>query len=363
MLVDNIRPMLDQLLLLVTDTERFHAAQEHRGSQAQTIKALLAVLAEFRATVNSVRNRILAASQQYVVAFVGAGNVGKSTLLNRLFDAHLAPRRNGPCTACPVEFHFGETYTASVELFQSLRKPVYHCECLEDIHLRLTELADSDGAQSSESIRRVTVTAPLELLRNNGLVIADTPGFGAAQTDGADGSHEESLRRYLEKDVAQIFWVVLAEQGITKREIGFYKSVIGTRCHDIVVTGSEDYDAGDRNRFRKRFAPLFDSIPPMFHFVSGKTGLGIDELAQRIATLDGRLDAALDQLTNLAKDLRVWVAQYRANSPYVRLTFWNPASWANWDRNFNGHELTEILSLDCSSSPTHSPRRDSPNDL
>ena len=52
MLVDNIRPMLDQLLLLVTDTERYHVAQEHRGSQAQTIKALLAVLAEFRATVN-----------------------------------------------------------------------------------------------------------------------------------------------------------------------------------------------------------------------------------------------------------------------------------------------------------------------
>ena len=305
---DNLQSLLDQLLLLVTDTERFHAAQGDRGAKDQTSRAVSAVLAEFRSMVNEVRNRVVAASQRYVVAFVGAGNVGKSTLLNRLFDADLAPRRNGPCTACPVEFHFGETYTVSVEYFQSLKKPVHHCESSEDIHRRLTELADNNGAQSSESIRRVSVTAPLALLRNNGLVIADTPGFGAAQTDGAEGSHEEALRRYLKKDVAQVFWVVLAEQGITKREIEFQKSVFGTRCQDVIVTGSEDYDAADRDRFRKKFAPLLDSIPPTFHFVSGKTGLGIDELAQRIASLDGRLVAALDQLTSLAQNLRDWFA-------------------------------------------------------
>lgn len=339
---DNLPPLLDQLLLLVTDTERFHG----RAGQDKAAGAVLAVLDEFRATVNGVRNRVMAASQRYVVAFVGAGNVGKSTLLNRLFDADLAPRRNGPCTTCPVEFTFGEAYTVSVEFFQSLRKPVYHCECSEDIHGRLTEMADSDGAESSESIRRISVTAPLALLRNNGLVIADTPGFGAAQTDGAEGSHEEALRRYLEKDVAQVFWVVLAEQGITKREIRFQQSTFGTRCHDIVVTGCEDYEASDRDRFRKRFAPLFDSVPPTFHFVSGKTGLGVDLLTKRIATLDGRLGAALDQLTSLARDLRQWVTQYRSNHPYCRMTFWNPASWANWQHNFHEHELTNILKLD-----------------
>ena len=359
---DNPQPLLDQLLLLVTDSERFHAAQGERGGHDQTARAVSAVLAEFRLTVNGIRNRVMAASQRYIVAFVGAGNVGKSTLLNRLFDADLAPRRNGPCTACPVEFHFGETYTVSVEHFQSLQKPKYHCECSEGIHRRLTELADSNGSQSSESIRRVSVTAPLALLRNNGLVIADTPGFGAAQTDGAEGSHEAALRRYLKKDVAQVFWVVLAEQGITKREIEFQKSVFGTRCHDVVVTGSEDYDAADRDRFRKRFKSLFDSIPPTFHFVSGRTGLGIDELAKRISTLDGRLGAALDQLTSLAQDLRDWGARYRADHPYQHLTFWNPASWAQWACNFHGHELTEILTLDGSSLLPHPPLRDSTND-
>ena len=357
--VDNFRPVIDQLLLLVTDTERFHSAQVPRGSQAQSTQEIMGALAEFRSMVNAVRNRLVTAAHRFVVAFVGAGNVGKSTLLNRLFAAELAPRRNGPCTACPVEFHFGENYTASVEYFQSIRKPVYSCESPDDIHQRLIDLADSDGAQSSESIRRVSVTAPLDILRNNGLVIADTPGFGAAQTDEAEGSHEEALRRYLEKDVAQVFLVVLAEQGITKREIDFYKGLNGKCCNDVVVTGSDDYDKSDQDRFRKRFTPLFPSIPPTFHFVSGKTGLGVDKLARRIATLDGRFEAACDQITHIAQDLRLWVEQFRADYPYLRLPFWNPASWAYWNRIFSGDELTRILTLDSSNPAT----RDSIHDL
>jgi GTP-binding protein EngB required for normal cell division len=346
---DNLEHLLDRLLLLVTDTERFHTAIATRTVHEQSSNAVLAVLTEFRAMLNGIRNRVRAAAQQYVVAFVGAGNVGKSTLLNRLFGLDLAPRRNRPCTACPVEFRFGDDLSASVEYIQSLRKPVYRCDCVEDIHRRLTELADSDGSQSSESIRRICVTVPLPLLHNNGLVIADTPGFGAAQLQGAEGSHEKALKRYLEREVAQVFWIVLAEQGITKREIEFQKNVFGTRCNDIVVTGCENYESNDCERFRKRFISLFDARPPTFHFVSGKTGLGVDELAKRISSIDGRMGAAIDQIKSLALDLRNWVDQYKANHPYLHLTFWNQASWADWRNNFNGHELTGILNLDLSS--------------
>ena len=345
MRADNFRPLLDQLLLLVTETERFHSFQVQKNGLTQPSRAVLAVLGEFRLVVNAVRNRVIAATERYVVAFVGAGNVGKSTLLNRLFDVDLAPRRNGPCTACPVEFLFGHTYTASVDFFQSLKRPFYECENPADIHQRLIDLADSDGAGSSENIRRVIVTAPLEILRNNSLVIADTPGFGAAQTDGAEGSHEGALKRYLETDVAQIFWVVLAEQGITKQEIEYYKKIFGTRCNDIVVTGSDTYEKQDQDRFRKRFVPLFDSIPPTFHFVSGKTGRGVENLAGRIATLDGRFEAAFDQVEMLAKELRDWVDQLRVSSPHLIMTFWNPASWANWVRIFGDHNLTKILAF------------------
>jgi transglutaminase-like putative cysteine protease len=113
-----------------------------------------------------------------------------------------------------------------------------------------------------------------------------------------------------------------------------------------VVNISDDYDAADRERFRKRFSTLFDSIPPTFHFVSGKTGLGVKELAKRIASIDGRIDAAHDNLRKLAQDLRNWVEQYRISYPYQRLTFWHPASWADLEHNFEEHELTHILQLD-----------------
>lgn len=343
MLAVSLLPLIDHLLLLVSDSERFHGASVSRSPAHESIRA---VLGEFRLTVNGIRNRVVAASHRYVVAFVGAGNVGKSTLLNRLLGADLAPLRNGPCTACPVEFLYGERHTVSVEYFQSLKKPYYQCETSEEVHRCLTVLADSDGAQSSESIKRVSVTAPLDLLRNNGLIIADTPGFGAAQTDGAEGSHQEALKRYLERDVAQIFWVVLAEQGITKREADFHRTVFGSLCHDVIVTGSEDYSEVDQTRFRKRFSPFFDSIPPAFHFVSGRTGMGVDDLTLRIASINGRLTSAEDKLASIAKDLRAWVIQYRDEHPHERFTFWNPATWAQWKEQFHTHELAAILAFD-----------------
>jgi len=340
---DSLLPLINSLLLLVSDSERFHNAVATNATANEGIRA---VLREFRLTVNGIRNRVIAASNRYVVAFVGAGNVGKSTLLNRLLGAELAPRRNGPCTACPVEFVFGNQYQVSVEYLQSIKKPSYPCATSEEVHQRLSDLADSDGSQSSDSIKRVAVTAPLGLLQNNGLVIADTPGFGAAQTNGSEGSHQNALKRYLERDVAQVLWVVLAEQGITKREADFHRNIFGSLCHDVVVTGSEDYSEEEQGRFRKRFSPLFDTMPPAFHFVSGRTGMGVDELSQRIASIDGRLTSAEEKLAIIANDLRAWVIQHRDAHPYQRVAFWNPSSWAVWQQQFHNHPLTAVIALD-----------------
>ena len=341
MRADSLLPLIDGLLLLISESERFQVATADPSSACQSIRA---VLAEFRTSVNSIRKRVVAASQRYVVAFAGAGNVGKSTLLNRILGTELAPRRNGPCTACPVEFRYGEHYTVAVDYLQSIRKPNYACATVDDVQQCLVALADSDGGKSSDSIRRVSVSAPLALLRNNGLVIADTPGFGAAQTDGAEGSHQEALTRYLERDVAQVLWVVLAEQGLTKREIDFHRKFFSSFCHDIIVTGSEDYTDDDKLRFRKRFSPLFESIPPEFHFVSGKTGIGVDELSQRIASIDGRLTSAEAKLVSVAADLRAWLVQHREANPYQRFQLWNPAAWAQWARQFQSHAIRSVLS-------------------
>jgi GTP-binding protein EngB required for normal cell division len=339
---DSLLPLIDGLLLLISDSERYQVASADRSTACQSVRA---VLAELRTSVNSIRKRVVAASQHYVVAFVGAGNVGKSTLLNRLLGTELAPRRNGPCTACPVEFRHGEHYTVAVDYLQSIKKPTYSCATVDEVQQCLVALADSDGSQSSESIRRVSVSAPLELLRNNGLVIADTPGFGAAQTDGAEGSHQEALTRYLERDVAQVLWVVLAEQGITRGEADFHRKFFSSSCHDIIVTGSEDYSDNDKARFRKRFSPLFESIPPEFHFVSGRTGMGVDELSHRISSIDGRLSSAEGKLVRIATDLQAWVVQHRDANPYQRFELWSPAAWAQWNEQFPSHAIGSLLAL------------------
>lgn len=340
---DDLLPLIDSLLLLISESERFQVATAFKSSNCQSIGI---VLAQFRTSVNSIRKRVVAASQRYVVAFVGAGNVGKSTLLNRLLGTELSPRRNGPCTACPVEFRYGENYTVAVDYLQSIKKPTYACATVDEVQQCLVALAGSEGGKSSENIRRVSVSAPLGLLQNNGLVIADTPGFGAAQTDGAEGSHQEALTRYLERDVAQVLWVVLAEQGITKREADYYRQFFSSFCNDIIVTGSEDFSDDDKSRFRKKFLLRSESIPPEFHFVSGKTGLGVDELSQRIVSIDGRLTSAEAKLESDAADLRAWLVQHREANPYQRFQLWSPAAWAQWAQQFQSHAISSVLAPD-----------------
>jgi hypothetical protein len=174
-------------------------------------------------------------------------------LLNALFGQDLAPRRNGPCTAAPIEFVYGDKMQVNVEYYNSIQRPSFSCVTIEQVHERLSALADDGGAERSKSIKRVQVYAPLSLLKN-GLVIADTPGFGAAQIEGAEGSHEDALKKYLVDNVSQVLWVVLGEQGIGKREFDFQEKMFAQICDDLIVTGCDDWNEKDKSRFRQRFA-------------------------------------------------------------------------------------------------------------
>jgi hypothetical protein len=208
----------------------------------------------------------------------------------------------------------------------------------------------------------VVVEAPIPLL-TSGLVIADTPGFGAAQSAAADGSHEAALKKYLRDDVSQVFWVVLAEQGIGSREKSFHDAFFGEVCDDIVVTGcDDDWTMHDRERFRRRFADSFESRMPRFHFVSGLEGLrarqtndvtglekaGITHLEARVRELadcQGRLVAKQDALLQLSEDLRCWLTDYR-DSRHGRLkTWWRPDSWSRWAACMPGDAFKNRLSL------------------
>lgn len=335
---DQLAALVDEFLMLVAESAEYHRHEQVR-----------AVLGEAQATLMAIRKRLRLARHRFVVAVVGLSNVGKSTLLNALLGADLAPRRNGPCTAAPVEFVHGDELRLIAHHHNSLRRPTHTCSTAEAVHHHLAQFVDSAGAEASRQIRRVVVEVPHPLL-TDGLVIADTPGFGAGQLDEADGTHEQALKRYLRNDVAQVFWVVLAEQGIGRREMQFHDQLFADVCDDVLVTGCEDWDAQDRQRFRRRFAARFAQRMPAFHFVSGLAGVeargrgddqaleeaGIPDLERRIRELAdpvGRTQASQDHLCQLAEDLGFWLHEFRDERDQPLPRWWRPDSWSRWRDN------------------------------
>lgn len=346
---NELSTIVDELLMLVRESAEFQADTDVRS-----------VLLEASLSIAAFRRRLSIISDLYIVGVVGLTNVGKSTLLNALLGVELAPRRNGPCTAASIEFAYGDALRVTVYHQRSLTRPTWRCSSIEEVHERLAAVADDAGGQASREIRKIVVEAPISLLAN-GLIVADTPGFGAAQNANASDSHEAALKRYLQEDVSQVFWVVLADQGIGKREKSFHEAFFGDVCDDIVVTGCDDWEAHDKDRFRRRYVDTFQSRLPRFHFVSGLQGLharqaadpigleaaGITLLETRIRELvdcAGRLTAIQDALLQLAGDLRCWLSDFR-NARRGRLkSWWRPDSWSRWSACLPGSAIKDRLS-------------------
>ncbi len=324
--------LLDEFLMLLAESAEY---QQHENARK--------VLGEAAAEMVACRHRLCTAARRYVVAVVGLTNVGKSTLLNALLGGDLAPRRNGPCTAAPIEFCHGDQLQVIAYYLQSSRRDHRPCSCTADVHRCLLQLADDGGAEVSRLIHKVEVYVPHPLLES-GLVIADTPGFGAAQLGGADGSHEEALKGYLHQEVTQVFWVVLADQGIGRREKEFHDHFFSEVCDDIVVTGSEDWEQPDRERFRRRYEDKCGRWPPRFHFASGLKGLesrlandseglekaGITDLESRIRELgnpERRTETIRQTLCSLSEELGYWLREFRDSRGLPLDQRWRPDSW------------------------------------
>uniref|UniRef100_A0A7C4LPX3 Dynamin N-terminal domain-containing protein n=1 Tax=Schlesneria paludicola TaxID=360056 RepID=A0A7C4LPX3_9PLAN len=339
--------IVDELLILFHESMRYQADEKVR-----------AALSDACARVRRIRRRIGLLTDRYIVAVVGLTNVGKSTLLNALLGAELTPRRNRPCTAVPIEFGFGPQWLVTAHYRRRVHRDRWPCESSDAVRRCLENLADDEAEPSRREISRLVVNAPIDLLEN-GLVIADTPGFGAAQADEQPETHDEVLTDYLKNNTAQVFWVVLADQGIGKREKAFYDRFLADVCDDIVVTGCEDWEPDERQRFRRRFAPLFTS--PQFHFVSGLQGLrgrqemdpqrfeaaGIPLLEQRIRELSsspGRLAAVESALCNLATDVRDWLEEFRDARGFKLARWWRPDSWSRWIALLPENQLKNDLS-------------------
>lgn len=250
--------IIDDLQLLVAEASAPNVGLHKTDSPGQQVLAMLA------SELRELRIRCARDPKAYKVAVVGLGNVGKSTLVNALLGQPVAPVRNGPCTASVVEFRHGPALKLEAR-GDALLAEEFRFSAVGDLQGRLTAMVDHASAES-RAWTRLIVSLPAAILEN-GLIIADTPGFGAAGDVGEDD--DRVLTEFLKKDVAQIFWVVMADEGIPLQAHRLYEQFLRERCDDLIVTNAEDWSDDDRSRWRKRYAPYLRRMPNM-HFVSGK---------------------------------------------------------------------------------------------
>lgn len=315
---DELRRLVDECLMFLQESAHYQSDLRFKD-----------VLAAAREPVAAIRHRLERAVTHYTVAVVGLTNVGKSTLLNALLGDRLAPERNGPCTALPIEFAYGETIQVTAESEAGFRPRRSGPLRMTEVREILETFVNNASADGSNRVCRIVVHLPHALLQY-GLALVDTPGFGAPQENGAPHPHECVLLGYLKQQVSQVFWVTLGEQGIGRREADFHQEHLAAVCDDVVVTGCEDWDEQDRRRYKRRFASLFEHRIPQFHFVSGQEQHGQLSLQERIRQLarpSDRLAAAQSALQELLVDLGEWARIEAEERNCARVELWRPDSW------------------------------------
>jgi hypothetical protein len=146
----------------------------------------------------------------------------------------------------------------------------------------------------------------------NGLVVADTPGFGAAQPGRADAeTHAKVIVEYLNrlnarKDAfAQVYWVVRRGEGaIGSLEKRFYQEHLCGRCADVVVNyfGPEDgahADPASQSKFRRRYGDCFDPLVRL-HFLDGMQALEARKSNDAMALGSSGIQTLVDSMSAMA---------------------------------------------------------------
>lgn len=248
-----------------------------------------------------------------VVAFVGLTNAGKSTLLSALFGAKVAPMKNRPWSSVPVEYRFDCKYRVNVTFSDSVERE-YRCfEDVSGLQDYIEQYATVGGGVSSNML---FAWMPAPILKS-GLVIADTPGFGAAISAGGE-SQTGALQDYL-PHADYVFWVIKSVQGVTRAELEFYKKCLIGRGNDIVVNCYDEFSAAERQKFASVNEPALGGRF-RWHFVDAKSALkaglcndlsaleqsGMKSFQEYIETLAGteaRRIALGEQLVQLFADI------------------------------------------------------------
>lgn len=283
--MDNV---VNSFLHLLHDTESFI-----RKSQDTYPSPVLAdFLRDFRLKrINPLHKRLKCLnSERYVLSMIGLTNVGKSTLSHALLKHPVAPTGNSPSTAIPVEYEHGPEWLMKTFLAESLTVITTRFATAKDLSVSLkNRVLIIPGAHDSH-IERVVVRGPMELLEG-GLVVADTPGFGAIQFEDCQGSNKTSLVNYVREHVHEVLFCISGSNCVVKNEeVAFFDS-IREMCSTVVVTkwdSEPDERAGDMETYKKKFAHLFPRCD--FVFVEAKLAIEGQEKAKAGKSDDSYVD-------------------------------------------------------------------------
>ena len=310
--------LVKALLLMLHDTEeklRIDAARGHYRSDA-----LADFLHDFRLKrVIPLYTRLERMKRDpYVVSLVGLTNVGKSTLAHALLGHPVAPRRNGPATAIPVEYAYGPKWairTLNRETMVPQDEPFSSPDALAaELRKRVFDLADNDSAKVVE----VCVYGPMELLEG-GLVFMDMPGFGAAETDAtADGDLAKLAARIREHGVHEVLFCVSgANHTVTSEEVKFFDAVKDL-CSTVIIT-KWDPEPEEHQAEMECYKATFKRLFPMqgFMFVEAKWAINgmekesnleeLRELIRRMALAGKRPLTLIPPLVSAWDDLQLLV--------------------------------------------------------
>jgi GTP-binding protein EngB required for normal cell division len=207
---------------------------------------------------------------------VGLTNVGKSTLAQALLEHPVAPRRNGPATAIPVEYeHDFEPWRLQTIDERDLTVMEQTFDSAQSLSKVLEKKAFTPPPEdlSNGSNAKLVVKGPMRLLKG-GVVFADTPGFGAAQTADAPGNHENVLVEYLRTHVHEVMFCLSASNALVSREEKKFFESIGHLCSTVVVTKWDD-QAEQSEQDKKQYEGKFSELFPMcrFLFVNAKRAI------------------------------------------------------------------------------------------
>lgn len=236
-------------------------------------------LEQFRASrlVPIYQREIRARQSPFTLCLVGLTNVGKSTLIEALLGAAVAPQKNGPATAIPVEYSFALSWRLEVHHHDAGTPPLrLQFPTAEELAAEVSRHVIAPSAEAAQRIAAVCVKGPMDLLKNR-LVLADTPGIGAAQTGPAAAAppHSSLPDRWLE-NAGRAYLCVAAGVGwkVSPEEAAFYRSLRHV-CSNIIITKWEDDEAAQKD-WKTAFGNLFPGAD--FDFVNARRGINVAHL-------------------------------------------------------------------------------------